>query len=226
MHILASQKGSKKLFHAAWFPWFAFLSCASPFLVIFLLLTSSSNRLPPAFLYMQIYISPLCHISSVHCRLLPCSAEIFGKLQVVLCRPPCLQIPAYAERSCCLFASCPEEVQPYLFSNNTQAISRLTMCALLISLIMCFPETDFIPFLLRGLQPLNPFACWHKSCLYTFCYLPQQPFGPVLSAIPLQSLLYLPLKSSHLLPAKLFNLEIMLTVCVINKSSFVQCFGI
>lgn len=175
---------------------------------------------------MQIYISPLCRVASVHFHLIPCSTAIFGQLHVVLCRPPCLQVPAYAERFCCLFASCPEEVQPYLFSDNMQAISRPTTCAFLISLIICFPETDFILFLLRGLQPLSPFACWYKSCLYTFCYLLRQPLGSVLSAISLQSLLYLPLKSSYLRPAKLFNLEVMLTICVINKFSFVKCFGI
>lgn len=186
---------------------------------------SSSNRLPPSFLYMQIYVSPLCRVSSVHLHLTPCATELSGKLHVVLRRPPCLQIPAYAERFCCLFASCPEEVQPYLFQHNTQAISRPTTCALLIFLVICFPATDFIPFLLRGLQPWNPFACWYKSCLSTFCYLLRQPFGSVLSAASLQSLLYLPLKSSYPLPAKLFKLEIVLAVCVINKCSFVKCFG-
>lgn len=73
-----------------------------PFLVLFLLL-SSSKRLPPVFLYMQIYISPLCCISGIHLDLIPCSTEISGKLHVVFCRPPCLQIPAYALRFCCLW---------------------------------------------------------------------------------------------------------------------------
>lgn len=72
-----------------------------PFLVLFLLL-SSSKRLPSVFLYMQIYISPLCCISSTHLDLIPCSTEICGELHVVFCRPPVSrsQLTPYASAAC------------------------------------------------------------------------------------------------------------------------------
>lgn len=151
------RKGVKNYFMLLGFLDLLFELCL-PFLVLFLLLVSSSNRLPPAFLYMQTYISPLCRISSVHLHLIPCSTEIFGKLHVVLCRPPCLQIPAYAEHFCCLFVSCPEEVKPYLFSNTTQAISRLTTCALFYFLDNLFSWDRFHSIPPTGFAALKAFC--------------------------------------------------------------------
>lgn len=99
--------------------------------------------------------SPLCCVSGVLLHLLPCSAEISRALcssVATVCAGP------GSECFCCLFALCPEE--PCLFSNNTQAVARLHMCARLISLIIPFHKTDSISFLIQGLQPLDPFACW------------------------------------------------------------------
>lgn len=115
---------------------------------------------------------------------------------------------------------------PICFPTTHKLFQDLTPCALLISLIIPFPKTDSIPFLVRRLHPLDPFACWYKSCLHTSCCQLWQPLGSVLSATPLQALFYLPLESPYLLPAKLFNLGIVLTNCVINMFSFVKCFRI
>lgn len=184
-----------------------------PFPVLFILL-SSSGRLPAASLCMQIYLPPVCRLCL---HLISCSTQVSRKLHLVLCRPPHLQIPAYAKHCCCLFASCPQEAAPYPFSSNTQAIARLLPSALLLAWLICSPETDFIPFLLQGLQPLNLHASCCKVCLYTFCYLLWKHLCSGLSGLSLQSLLYLPLKSSYFLPAQLFNLKTMLTLCVIKN---------
>lgn len=65
MRILASQKGSKKTISQLHFYYLLFELCL-PLLVLFSLLVSSSSRLPPVFLYMQIYVSPLCRLSRAH----------------------------------------------------------------------------------------------------------------------------------------------------------------
>lgn len=136
-----------------------FLSCASPFSYF-----SYYWCLPQTVFLQHSYIcKSMCHRCAAFLvstfTFPPCSPEIFRRPHLGLRRPPCLQIPAYAERFCCLFASCPEEAQAHLFSNNMRAISRPATCALLIFLIICFPEMiDFIPFLIRGFAALKSFC--------------------------------------------------------------------
>lgn len=133
-----------------------FLSCASAFLVLSLLLLSSLNCLPPVFADMQI------SITAVPCfccppSLLPCSAEISRKLRVLLW-PPCVQVPAprgdSAARLHCALKS------PVCFPTTHKLFQDFT-CALLISLIIPFPMTDSIP-------------CTGFAALRSFCLLVQK----------------------------------------------------
>lgn len=48
---------------------------------------------------------------------------------------------------------------PLCFPTTHKLFHDLTTCALLISLIILFHKTHSIPFLVQGLQPLDPFAC-------------------------------------------------------------------
>lgn len=158
VQILASQKGSKKLFHAAWFPWFAFwvvfplfstfyYYCCLPqtvFLQYSYICKSTYHRCA-AFLASAFTLSPA----------LPRSSESFTSSYVghrvsrsQLC----------SERFCCLFASRPEKVQPYLFSNNVRAISRLTTCDILIFLDNSFSWDRFHSIPPTGFAALKSFC--------------------------------------------------------------------
>lgn len=186
MQILASQKGSKKLFHAAWFPWFAFwvvfplfstfyYYCCLPqtvFLQYSYICKSTYHRCA-AFLASAFTLSPA----------LPRSSESFTSSYVGHRVSRSQLVPSASA------ASLHHALKKYsltYFQTTYELFQDWLHVIFWFSLIIRFPETDFIPFLLRGLQPLNPFACWYKSCLYAFCYLLRQPFGSVLSAIPLQ----------------------------------------
>lgn len=124
VQILASQKGSKKQFHAAWFLWFVFELCLpflSTFLIIAVFLELSSSSIPR---YANLY-----H----HCAMFLLSSFTSPLLCWDFQKASCSSVatlcpgPGSQERFFCLFALCPEE--PCLFSYNTQAISRFYMCS-------------------------------------------------------------------------------------------------
>lgn len=154
VQIFAISEREEKQFHAAWFLWFVFWVVSPLFLVLFLLLLSSLNCLPPVFPDMQISITAVFLVSSF-----TFSPALLGFPEsfVFFCSHP---VSRSRLPRALLLPVCTVPEEPKLFPD-------LTTCALLISLIISFPKTDSIPFLIQGLQPLDPFACWYKSCLCT-----------------------------------------------------------
>lgn len=108
MHFLAPQKGSKNPFNAAWPPWFAFLSRASPssyFYIITGVFLKPSPSSSPSYAHLPLTAVPCCAYTFPHPRW--ALQKVWSSPAQATVSPP----PSLSR----MLASCPGEAQPQLF---------------------------------------------------------------------------------------------------------------
>lgn len=164
-----------------------FLSCISPFLVLFLLLLSSSNCLPPVFQICK-SLYHRCAVFLVSSFTFSPALPRFPESFVFFCsHPPYGQVlaPVSASAACLHHAL----KNPVCFPATHKLFQDFTTCALLISLIIPFPKTHSIPrtglAALRSfclfVQKLSGYLLLSSAATLGFCFVSQTSSVSLLS---------------------------------------------